>query len=126
MKYSPKLYATAFSELASGPLKPAEEKNLIANLLRTVEKNGDRSGLQKILAETDRLLRAKSGRRKVVLETARALDPKSLTELQHLFQKKDIVETRLNTDLVAGVKVTVDGERQFDGSLRRKLDKLFR
>jgi F0F1-type ATP synthase delta subunit len=31
----------------------------------------------------------------------------------------------VNPSLIAGVRVTIDGEHEFDGSLRGKLDKIF-
>ncbi len=125
MRYQARLYASALAELAGRPMKAEEEKKLRQNFLSAVRKNGDTHQLPAIIAETERLLRQRSGRRKVVLETARPLTPAMQAPLARLFHKDDDIEVRVNPELVAGVKVTMDDEKQFDGSLKRKIDKLF-
>ncbi len=125
MKYPARLYAAAFAELAAGRLKPEDEKRLTANLVKLAVRNGDSHQLPAILRETDRLLRAKTGRRKVVIDSARPLTKKMQDELSRVLNKDDVLEMRIDPALVAGVKLTVDDQSQFDGSLRRKLGRLF-
>jgi len=36
----------------------------------------------------------------------------------------DVVEARIDPDLIAGIKITVNDEMQFDGSLKSKLNKV--
>ncbi len=125
MKYSAQSYATAFAELAVGRLKPEDEQRLSANLVKLAVRNGDSRQLPAILREADRLLRAATGRRKVTIESARPLTRKMESELAKVLRKDDVLETRIDPGLVAGVKLTVDDQSQFDGSFRRKIDKLF-
>lgn len=125
MKYQPKFYAQAFAELAAKKLAPAEEKNILSNLLRTVRRNGDERQLPKILEAAERLLREKEGRRKVVLESARPLHKGARDSLSRFLRKDDVVEEKENTALVAGVKIIVNDETQLDFSLASKLKKLF-
>jgi F0F1-type ATP synthase delta subunit len=126
MKYKPELYAKAFARAAEGPLSPAAEKKLVENLIATATKNGDRNALPKILAEAEKLLRRKEGVRKVVIASARPLGKEAKAEVKKLLKKGDVVEEAVDPELQAGITVTVDDELQFDGSLRHKLDKLFR
>lgn len=125
MKYSPSLYARAFAEVAVKPLSAAEEKRAIENFLAFIRKNGDWGAIGKILATTEKILREKTGRRKFVFETARPLG-KLLERLRkELTKSHDVVEEKLNPSLIAGVKITMNDEIEFDGSLQHKLDKLF-
>ncbi len=125
MKYIPKLYATALADLITSRLKPEEEKRVAANFLAVVGRNGDTGKLSQIVAEAERILRIRSGHRKVVVESARPLAPELQKSLRGQFGKEDVFETKLTPALVAGVKVTVNDELQYDGSLRRKLSVLF-
>ncbi len=124
MKYNPKIYAKAFSQVAAGPLNKDKERQLINNFLAAIRRNNDVSQLKKIFEETEKILRAKSGRRKITLESGRHLSNLQ-GKLKNFLKKDDIVEGKINPELIAGVKITVDEGEQFDGSLKWKLDKLF-
>lgn len=124
MKYSPKLYAQAFSELATGPLATTEETRLVKNFLEIVEKNNDVHQLKKIFEETGKLLRMKSGRRKITIESAREINHIGVG-LKNFLKPDDIIEEKTNPELIAGMKIVVNDESQFDGSLSRKMKKLF-
>jgi F0F1-type ATP synthase delta subunit len=133
MKYSTHLYSKALAEViaAAKPVaatKPAHEvrQTLIAkNFLALVRKNGDEAHLRRILEEAGKLVCAKEGTQKVILETARTLGRAQKESLQSFVKKGDVIEEKINPELVAGVRIIVDDEMQFDGSLRGKLDRLF-
>ncbi|MFH0890476.1 MAG: F0F1 ATP synthase subunit delta [Candidatus Liptonbacteria bacterium] len=125
MKYRPKIYASALAEIAGGKISAERESGVIEKFLELVGKNGDTASLPKIIAATEKILRAKDGIRRVVLESARELSPGQKKSLLDLVREDDLIEEKINPDLIAGVKVTVDEERQLDFSLRRKLDRLF-
>ena len=124
MKYVPKEYARAFGELASAAKTKDAEAALIKNFLRAVEKNNDAGKLEKILDACKRSLRAKEGLRKVTVETARAL-PEAKKSLKEFLKPNDVVEEKTDPSLVAGMKVTINDEMQFDASLARKLKQIF-
>jgi F0F1-type ATP synthase delta subunit len=125
MKYSVKMYASAFAAAAAGKLSPVEEKKIVKNFTELVRRNGDGALLPKIIGEADRLLRAKEGVRKFVIETARPLKGRLQQEVRRVVRDKDVMEEKVDPGIVAGIRVTVDEERQFDASLSRKLQKLF-
>ena len=111
MKYAPHIYARAFLEV-----KPDPEK-----FLSVVLKNGDYERLDKIVEAIEMREVQAHGGRIVELEFAR------ISELakKFKFSSHDRVHTKINPSLVAGVRVTVDGEQELDVSLQRKLNKLF-
>lgn len=125
MRYVPQLYARAFVEVAAPDLTPKEETILVKNFLSLIVKNGDGYHLKEILAETEKLLRVKTGRRKIVIESARPLRQSPHTLLKHFLRPSDLTYEKIDPELIAGIKVTINDEEQLDGSLARKLKKLF-
>lgn len=122
MKYSPQIYAKAFSEII---MKPSVKKaDLVKNFLRLIKKNNDEHLLKKIYELTEKMARDKFGKRKVVVETARAIKGLNIT-IKKISQKGDIVEKKINPDLIAGIKIILNDEMQFDGSMEKKIKNLF-
>jgi F0F1-type ATP synthase delta subunit len=78
-----------------------------------------------ILGEIQRQYVQAEGGRGVVIELARPLSKKIVQHLEQAFTKKDMVTFRENSELMAGVRVTINGEQELDMSLKRKLDTLF-
>lgn len=122
MRYSPKLYAKAFT--AALDSKIADDM-AIQNFLSLIRRNGDWPSIKKILAKTEKLIREKTGRRKVTIETARPLKDSLRRKIHALIEPKDIREEKINLELVAGARITINDETQLDGSLERKLNALF-
>lgn len=125
MKYPVHYYAQALAESVAAA-KPAQEAKIVKNFLALVQKNGDAAHLYKIVEEAARMARAKAGVRKVTLETARTLDKRQRDILKTFIKPGDISEEKINAELIAGVNIIIDGERRFDGSLKGKLDRLFK
>jgi len=124
MKYTSTQYAQAFVALAQEIVSDKEERELIRNFASLIDRNGDSSHRDEIVQKTDRMLRRQYDKRTVLLETARPV--KDLHKKLHGFIKRtDIVEEKISPELVAGVRITVDDEQQFDGTLARKLKVLF-
>jgi F0F1-type ATP synthase delta subunit len=126
MKYAPHIYAKALVEVLSAPAGPGKKNDgeLAKNFLAFVRKNGDEGHLKKILEEASRFARGKSGVRKVTLESARALQPAQRAALARFIKPGDVVEELVDPDLIAGIKIVVNDEMQFDGSLKSKLSKV--
>ncbi len=105
MKHKAKEYSKALVQVKKFNLK---------NFLRVLEKNGDTKKLKEIVAMAEKMMY-----RKITIETARKVKvawPK---------KKNDLIEEKINPSLIAGVKITVNGERQLDFSLKNKLEKIF-
>ncbi|MBI3589470.1 MAG: F0F1 ATP synthase subunit delta [Candidatus Liptonbacteria bacterium] len=123
MKYSPKNYALA---LAKSLEKAKDEKPLISNFLKLVKKNGDQKSFPKILEAFKKIEIKKNGGSQIKIEFAREASEAQIKSITKKFSRKDWIETSLNPSLVAGVRITFDDERELDGSLNRKLHKLFK
>jgi F0F1-type ATP synthase delta subunit len=124
MKYSAETYAKAFLDViehAGG----RERGGVIERFLAVITKNGDAPREGQILAAVERESVRRQGGRMVLIETARASAEKQAHRIASLFKKPDHVEIRVNPELVAGVRVTIDGERELDLSFAGKLKRLF-
>lgn len=125
MRYPAKYYARAFAELIHDKMTSAEKDALVANLVASIRRHGDTGKFPAIMKETARMLRKKTGAREVLIETARPLKGDPARMFKGLIGPHDAVETRVTPELVAGVKITLDDEREFDMTLKRKIDMLF-
>ena len=123
MKYSIQNYAKALVETIEDP--KANQNVIAKNFLALVRKNGDEGRAKKILEEASRLSRGKSGGREVVIESARPLGKSQEKLLQQFVKPGDTLKYTIDPDLVAGVKIIVNDDMQFDGTMKGKLDKLF-
>ena len=124
MRYSLKNYAEALAA-AIHDIDPARSGAIVKNFLVLLGKSGDEVHAEKIVNAAERILRKKDGGREVIFESARSLEPGNKKLLSGVAREKDIVATHINPDLVAGVRIVIDGEQEFDGSLKGKLDKMF-
>lgn len=110
-KIKPKIYARALVEVKKFNAK---------NFFRLLEKNGDTKKLKEITALAEKMMLVKMGSKKIILQTARRLEGLTLQ-----FSNKDVVEEEINPALIAGVKIIIDGERQLDFSLQKRLNEIF-
>jgi len=124
MKYSLKNYGQALAEVV------LEKRNLsqgdpTRNFIKMLRRSGDEAHADKIIKEAERILRKEDGTRSVVFESARPLGVARQKSLAIFSRSGDAVSYRTDSRLIAGVRILIDDEREFDGSLKGKLDKLF-
>jgi F0F1-type ATP synthase delta subunit len=124
MRHDPKAYAKALAAVAAGPLAAKQEQEIVKNFTRIVTERAGRTQWPKFIAAAEKALREKTGVRKVTIESARPLKD-AHGEFKKLLKPSDVIEEKVDLALVAGVKITIDDSRQYDGSLRAKLNKLF-
>jgi F0F1-type ATP synthase delta subunit len=117
----PKKYAEALANALSD--KNVDEKVAAKNFVKLLQRNADLKKTRQILALASMLLLKKTGNRKIVLETARPLDSNKFAK--SFVKKGDLVEEKINPSLIAGVKIIVDGEKQLDFSLLKKIESIF-
>ncbi|MEK7061652.1 MAG: F0F1 ATP synthase subunit delta [Patescibacteria group bacterium] len=125
MKYKPKDYATALIELILKKTTLSQEKKISDNFLNLLEKNGDIGKAKKIIALVEVLFFKKTGRKKIILQTARKMSSEQKGLLESLVKKGDIVKEEINKELIAGVKIIINNEKQFDASMKKKLENIF-
>ena len=115
MKYPAAIYAKAFLEI-----KPDLKK-----FLMMVDKNGDFARIDKIVEAIESQSTKERGGHVVELEMARDVDQKLVDKLRKKFTVKDHIRTKISPNLIAGVRITIDGERELNQSLQRKLTNLW-
>ncbi len=103
----------------------AHDAAIAKNFLSIIRRNGDEARLEKILDEAARLARGKHGVREVTVSSARPLSASQEGAAKKFLKPGDMVDYAIDPALVAGLKIVVNDETQFDGSLKSKLDTLF-
>jgi F0F1-type ATP synthase delta subunit len=124
MRYSLKNYGQALAEAILNE-RGSRATVVAKNFVRILGRNGDEVHAKKILREAERILQRADGIRSVVFESARPLGAGQEKALAAFTKPGDTVSYRIDPRLMAGVRVLVDDEREFDGTLKGKLDKLF-
>lgn len=120
MKYSSRIYAKVLAELMA---EKKSDKKIADNFLKLLEKNGDAKKIKEIISLAEKIYFNKAGKRKIILETARKTNNKEL--ISKIAKEKDVVQEKINPNLVAGVKIIINNEKQLDFSLKRKLEQTF-
>lgn len=128
MQYPSHFYAKALAEAVANP--NVESDAVVRRFLALIRKNGAEGQTKKILNEAARLVRRKGSAkdakvREVIIASARPLTEAQRKMVDAFLTPYDIVREKINPDLVAGVKIVVDDELQFDGTMKAKLDALF-
>ena len=120
---SPFFYAKAFRK-ALDEGKVSEEK-LVHNLSHVVGQRGQMAQWPRIVGRVSEELVHYHKGRWIRVETPRPLTNAQRKKIEGAFSKKDYIEEHVRSELVAGLRILVDGEQEFDGSLKRKLDMIF-
>lgn len=125
MKYTPATYAKAFTAAALAEAS-ADKIGLVNNFVSVLKRTGDiRYGDEIMRAVEVGWVRSQGGR-DVRLETAQPMSERLQKEVHAKFTNKDLVQETVNPALIAGIRIVINGERELDGSMRRKVQKLFR
>jgi len=124
MKYKVKDYAKSLVEILSN--NKLNDKKLTISFIKLLERQGDFAKAKEILEQAEFLITKQQGKKSVVLETARKLTESQKKNLAKFIEKGDIVKEKINPELIAGIKIIVDGERQFDQTMLKKINSLFK
>lgn len=120
---SPTIYARAFRKALKE--KNAAPEDLIRNLSAIVNEQCTlRKSIQIVRRVSEEIVHHAGGKW-VVIEIARDVGDSMQKKIKKAFRDVDFIEQCMRPDLVSGVRIVVDGEKEFDGSLKRKLDTLF-
>ncbi len=106
-----------------------ETKNagkLIEKFIEAIKKNNDWARRTQILEACEKKWRHLHGKSLITIESARPLSSEQQSKLTNQWKNKNSdIEYKINNSLIAGVKVIINEEKQFDVSLKRKLATLF-
>ena len=122
MKNKVKIYAAALAELIM-ETKPASQKKIADNFFKLIVKNNYAAKAGEIVALAEDIILKKKGNKKIILQTARKIDGKRV--IKSFIKEGDVVESEINPEIIAGIKVIINNEKQLDFSLKNKLDKIF-
>jgi F0F1-type ATP synthase delta subunit len=116
-----------YAEALAGALldKKNDEKKVAKNFLLLLIKLGYQSKARKIVELAEEIILKKKGNKKITLESARKLTAENRALLKKFVKDGDIVKEKVNPDLIAGIKVVINNEKQFDNSLKSKLQNIF-
>ncbi len=127
-----KIYASALADiifakkydLSASAKTTADKEKIVNNVTALLVNSGYAHKSQEILDLTQDLLLQKENKRNITLETARNMTTGQKKILESLIKKGDIVKEKINPSLIAGIRITVNHETQFDNSLLGKLNKI--
>ena len=120
MKIKSKIYAKALFDLISD----GKSKNITEKFLALLIKNRDIKRAKEIVLLAENELLKQTGNKKITLETARKVDTKNI--VKDFYKKGDVIEEKIKPDLIAGIKIIIDNNKQLDFSLHKKLSEIFK
>lgn len=130
-----KLYAKALAEIvlekharqnatAFGAKKLSADA-IVRNFVKYLEKNGQMHRAKEILNLAEDLFLAKQGKRKIIIETARKMTVNQKKILGNFVKEGDVFKEKVNPEIIAGIKIIINNEKQFDASMQNKLQNIF-
>jgi F0F1-type ATP synthase delta subunit len=119
-----KTYAAALAVIAE-ETTPATEKAKTAQIISYFAKKKLTDKLPVILKEAGRIREKRGTMRSIVIESARPLSTEARKKITTPFGPKDRITESIRPELIAGVRITINGTQEYDGSLAYKVQKLF-
>jgi len=124
MKYKTKDYAEALVEVLSE--SKLSEKKIMQGLIKLLERQNDLKKSKEIIDLAEFLLAKKNNKKSIVFETARKLSEAQRKTLLKSTETGDIIKEKINPEVIAGVKIIVDNEKQLDQTLLKKLQTILK
>ena len=122
MKYAVTDYAKAFTSLVADGVS---QHVIVDGLVRAIRENSDTTRADKIVAAIESEVVRSRGERQVRCEIAREISDDLKSDIKKSLKSDDHVEFVVNPELVAGTRITFDGELQLDRSFKAKLKRCF-
>lgn len=120
-----KLYAKALAEvLAKKPASAQEALAWQSNFVKLLVKTGQEKKAKEILNLAEEMLLTKQGKNKITFETARKMTANQKKLIEGFAKEGDLTKEKINSELIGGIKIIINNNRQFDASLQSKLNKI--
>ena len=119
-----KLYAKALAAVILD--KKSDDKKITDNFIKLLSKKGYEKKAKEILNLTEDMVLAKQGKRKIAFETARKITAGQKKILNNFVNNGDIVNEKINPEIIAGIKIIINNSKQFDASMQSKLQNIFK
>ncbi|MEK7482418.1 MAG: F0F1 ATP synthase subunit delta [Patescibacteria group bacterium] len=122
-----KIYAKALSRalLAGKNISKKEVDKRLSVFLDLVKKQRHGRLLPKIETATTKILAKESGLNRIIIESARPLSGASSKMLKKSIGQETIWEQKINSELIAGIRLLKNDGEQIDFSLINKIKKVF-
>lgn len=120
MKNKVKIYAKVLADLVLDGAK----KNITDNFIKLLVKDNYLHKSGEIIALAENIILKRKDNKKIILQTARKTDTKQF--INSFYKKGDLVQEIIDPEIIAGVKVIINNEKQLDFSLRKKLEEVFK
>ena len=91
------------------------------NFYEFLKRNGDGAKINDIIKVAERLIRQKNGETKVLLESADELTKTEKERIKKSFSGKIILEEKIDENLKAGARITINDEILIDASAGRDI-----
>ena len=118
-----KLYATALAEVLAK--KGINEEKVTKNFAKLLVREGLEKKSKEIFELAQDLILAKQGKKKITLETARKMTLQQKKIAEGFAKSGDVIKEKINPELIAGIKIIINNSKQFDGSMKSKLQNIF-
>ena len=107
-------------------MKGINEKKIVDNFVKLLIKNGQEKKAKEILSLAEEFLLAKSGNSKITLETARKMTAGQKKMMNDFAKTGDVIQEKINPELIAGIKIIINNNKQFDASMKSRLQNIFK
>ena len=118
-----KLYARALAEVLAK--KGIDDRKVTNNFVKLLVAAGLEKKSKEILELAEDYLLQKQGKNKITLETARKMTAGQKKLAESFAKTGDVVKEKINPELIAGIKIIINNSKQFDESMKSKLQKIF-
>ncbi len=125
MKYTVRQYGEALVD-SLDKTSPKEQKKMMGNFLRMVQRNGDSPRLSMIVRAFEKEYMRRHALRKVSIETVSPLTESIKKEIKRILGGEIVLVESENLELGAGMRITVDEELFIDASAKGQLERLFK
>ena len=117
------MYARALLEVLKS--EPKDKEAVMRQFVALLHKTGDARSASKIIEAVERKIAKDEGGSYVEIQSARKLPQESFAHFEKFVRKADRVTTRVQPELIAGVRVIIDDSWAIDATLKRRLEELF-
>ena len=124
-KYSLISLAKALAELSSEKMSADKESKAIDGFIRILQQHGMLSKSDKIINLAKDYLLQKKGNNVAVIKTSRPINDSQKKLATSFLKSGDKISYETDPNLIAGMKITINDEKQLDFSLRRKIEETF-
>ncbi len=124
MKYPAHAYGKALLDLLEE--YPERESEIIKGFWKTISASGDVAHAEKIFSSMKTMIARREGKAEIKVYSARPLSESNKKSIEDAFGGKARIESVVLPEIIAGIKMIVNGTVVVDATLKTKLRSLVR